>query len=231
MRKAGSRWCFEAYQKSLTITRLSAILKVEKEHARNGKLRVTGGRKATDPTPDEEGKDRRATEGKEMKFKLPLSILILVMGVVIFAARANASGEGVFYLSNLSQIDLSFTDLDARDADNNPVNTPKNTEQLQGIFQAGLYELLTQADLYSVAAALSAIKKKLNLASQTLTRALPQRAFQIICALLPVKKSWENLLVTLAGFFAFILVISNFAVLSTCITPDAKSSLFAVLRL
>lgn len=153
------------------------------------------------------------------------------MGVAVFAVKANASGEGVFILSNLSNIDLSFSDLDSRDADNNPVSTPKAKDELKGIFQTGLYALLLQADLYTVAEMLSAIRKQLNLASRTLTRALPQRVFQIICALLPVKKTWENLLVTLAGVLAFMLVTTNFAVLSNCITPDAKSSQFAVLRL
>ena len=172
----------------------------------------------------------RLPKVSQMNFKLPLFIALLYVGVFCIASRVYASGEGVSFLPNVAAAS-SLDGLDVRDAANNRVNTIRNVNQLREVFQSGLYTLLTQADLCTVAAALAAVQKSIDLASGTLTRHFPQKALQIFSAFLPSKKKWENALTALIGAFSLVMTILFLDVLSTCSTPAAKSAAPSVLRL
>lgn len=167
---------------------------------------------------------------QKMNWKLPLLIASICLGVICVTSVANSSEEGVLRLYVLQPDAVSLNDLDVRDSNNNPVTSPESKQQLTQIFQSGLFQILTQAELYSVAAALSVIRKALNLADFSFARSLPQKTFEIFCALLPVKKNWDKLLVALSVLFVFTVTSNLLSLLPNCSTPAAKSSAPLVLR-
>ena len=165
-----------------------------------------------------------------MNLKLTLLIAAICAGVIFVCCPANASAERALLFSGLEANLLSFDDLDARDSNNRSLTSFNSRQQLKQIFQTGIFDLLTKADLYSFAAALSIIKKNLNLALFNIARSLPRKTSQILSALLPAKKNWDKLLVLLSNLLTFMVTCSIFGVLSSCFTPSAKSSAPQVLR-
>ena len=166
-----------------------------------------------------------------MNLRLPLLLIATIcVGVIFVCCPANASEERALRILNLDANTFSFDDLDVRDSSNRPITSFQSKQQLKQIFQAGIFELLTRADLYSFATALSILNKSLNLTLFNIARSLPQKTCEILCALLPVRKNWDKLLVLLSNLFMFAVSCSIFGVHSSCSTPAAKSSAPQVLR-
>ncbi|MFH1368925.1 MAG: hypothetical protein ABII64_07355 [Elusimicrobiota bacterium] len=165
-----------------------------------------------------------------MNWKLPLLILCICVGVICVIAVANSSEEGVFVFPNITQDALSFEDLDARDANNQPIAASSAKQELKQIFQYGIFELLTKSELYSIATALSVLRKNLNLTAHAIARSLPQKTSDIFYALLPVRKNWDKLLVLLTNLFVFAVSCTLLSLLPNCFTPAAKSLALQVLR-
>lgn len=130
----------------------------------------------------------------------------------------------------LNQDAIVVEDLDARDANNQPITTPKAKTELINLFRSGLFEILTQSELYSIATALSILKKSLNLTAFAFTRALPQKTIQIFSALLPVKKTWDKLLVLLSSLLVIAVSRNLLSLLPSCSSPAAKFTAPLVLR-
>lgn len=146
-----------------------------------------------------------------MKLRLPLFILI-VCGVFFWqaeAAKATRAGESSLP-SVFPVVNTTFSDLDARDENNQPIQTPETIENLAGLFQSGLYALLMQADLPSVARTLSILSAQLNLAASALARRLPAAAKIVVAAVVnQLRKFFVSPLVPFAGLLPFFVVCAG----------------------
>lgn len=146
-----------------------------------------------------------------MKLRLPLLILI-TCGVLLWES-GNTDGSRAELLSFSGAIPVvtaDFGDLDARDANNQPIQTSETTETLQIIFQTGLYALLMQPNLSSVARMLSILSDKLNLAACALARRLPAAAQAVYAAVVnQLRKFFASPLLPCAGLMSFFVVCAG----------------------
>ncbi len=162
------------------------------------------------------GKAGRVTEGKMRKLRVPLILLCVCSGLLlgaskIYASQSVALFSGGYQLQNLEILD----DLDPRDATNQSIQTKKALDGLTEIFQSGLFNLLTAAEIYSTVEVLSTLSKSLNLAAQSLVRNLPSTVQNLMAVFLPSMKQLQNILVCLSGissfvFFAFCLSLTAY---------------------
>lgn len=90
------------------------------------------------------------------------------------AENNSASSRSYFHSDSfLPQADANLQDLDARDANNQPIKDNALKNELESIFTSGLNALLLQSNLYPFARTLSLISQKLMLASSSLVPLLP----------------------------------------------------------
>ena len=119
-----------------------------------------------------------------MKLKLPLILLCVCGGLLLGADNLFASQPGFFYANCegfLSQQNLGG--LDARDADNRPVETRQAIDGLTEIFESGLFNLLTTSELYTIADILSMLDKKLKLSAENFSRNIPDSVKNVTASL------------------------------------------------
>jgi hypothetical protein len=116
----------------------------------------------------------------------------------------------------MPEIAVSFDDLDARDENNNPVKTYAAKQQLQEIFQAGLYNLLLFSELRAVAETLNLIRIKLNLSALAFARQVYNFAGKIAFTFIPSKKTqWHKILACISGVVLALKIFISFLSLST----------------
>src|SRR3989339_939917 len=122
-----------------------------------------------------------------MKLKFSLTFLSMLFGALLLgAANLHASQLGAFSINSASlQCLENSDDLDARDANNQPIKTQSAKDGLTEIFRAGLYNLLVTADLYTTANILSRLEKILKLASENLSRNIPATVNNLIAVFIP----------------------------------------------
>lgn len=159
----------------------------------------------TGPTPQKiDGKAGWVAEGKMRKLRVPLIILCVCSGLLLGAQKVNASQSVVFFYDASQLQNSEFSDgLDARDAANEPVTTKKAKDGLTEIFQSGLFNLLVNSELYSVAEVLSSLSRSLNLAAQNLVNNIPESIQNLIASFLPTIKQLQKILICLTGLFGF----------------------------
>jgi hypothetical protein len=148
-----------------------------------------------------------------MKLK-PQLILLCICGCLLLGAEnLFASQPGFFYENCKTLIEQpSFDGLDARDANNQPIKTQQAVDGLTEIFESGLFNLLTASELYTEANILGMLEKTLKLASENLTKNIPESVNNVIASLLPVLKQLQKPIICLAGLLCFALIIFKFAI-------------------
>jgi hypothetical protein len=120
----------------------------------------------------------------------------------MWGSALNASPvSGVSLNQYLPQSNVSLDDLDVRDAKNNSIKTPASQKEIQEIFQSGLFSLLVETELYSVAGTLSMLERTLGLATQAFGRKLPTLLRSLTTALLPSRKYSTHTSLAVPGLF------------------------------
>jgi hypothetical protein len=167
-----------------------------------------------------------------MKTTLPiLTLFILLGGLLTGAERLDASQCAVFSFNTLPDDAVSFEDLDARDNNNQPVVSFAAKEELQSLFQSGLFTLLVQSEIPSIAKALSVIRTTLNLAAQTLRSRVPECVKTLLFTLLPsVRRQLDKTLVSLSGIFGLFVLTASTLLSMACLPRPPLQSAFLVLR-
>jgi len=149
-----------------------------------------------------------------MKLKLPL-ILLCVCGCLLLGAESSVASQPGFFYANcagfLSQQNLEG--LDARDANNQPIETRQAKDGLTEIFESGLFNLLTASELYTVANISSMLDKALKLASENISRNIPDSVKNVAASFLPTIKQLQKIIICISGLFGFafgVLKLSTF---------------------
>ncbi|MBN1823050.1 MAG: hypothetical protein JW803_01885 [Endomicrobiales bacterium] len=147
-----------------------------------------------------------------MKLKLPIITLILMWGLALGEAKASFQ-PGVFSIDGCPPTMMAdFSDLDARDASNNPVATAEAKEDLKEIFQSGLFNLLVNSELYSVAQTLSALAKQINACAHTISRNLPIAVKTLIAVIFTTIKGISKAQPHGSGLFVLTLLFVSLLV-------------------
>jgi hypothetical protein len=157
-----------------------------------------------------------------MKLKLPFIIMgtVLLSALAVFAGNVNNNKQEVFSFSSqadrlnfLPNIDCDFTNLDARDMNNQPMKRSSARKELRALFMTNLTTLLVCSEIKTMAGALAVIKNKLKLNDFSFARKLPLLSVNVIDVFFQqVKKFLFVLLACLSGVLAINLSKSNFAV-------------------
>jgi hypothetical protein len=148
-----------------------------------------------------------------MKLKLQLILLCICGCLLLGAENLFASQPGFFYENCKTLIEQqNFDGLDVRDANNQPIKTQQAIDGLTEIFESGLFNLLTTSELYTEANTLSMLEKTLKLASENLSRNLPESVKNVTASFLPSLKQLQKPIVCLAGLLCFALIIFKFAI-------------------
>jgi hypothetical protein len=151
-----------------------------------------------------------------MKLKLPLILLCVCGGLLLGAENLFASQPGFFYANCaglISQQNLD-DDLDARDINNQPIKTQQAQDGLTEIFKSGLFNLLAISEFYTMANILSKLEKTLKLASENLSRNIPDSIKNVAASFLPTTKQLEKILVCLAGVFGFCFLFRGLSLIA-----------------
>lgn len=134
---------------------------------------------------------------------------------------ASTFPTGVAFLpADIDQAGFYFSDLDARDSNNRRIVTAEAKSELQDIFRAGLFNLLVNSKIHSIAQALCVIEKELNLGAQSLVRNIPVVVGRIMPALcISLKKFAVHVsFPTLPSFFlpALMVLLTSFCLMPAC---------------
>jgi len=147
------------------------------------------------------------------------------------AERANASQVGFLSTGENQLQNARFLDgLDARDSNNRPVMTRKAKDGLTEIFQSGLFNLTTSAELYSAAETLASLGKTLNLAAQNISRDLPVAVKSLMAVFFSTIKQLQKILVCLSGLLGFGLLVFSLPLTAYRLSPVSISLTPDVLR-
>lgn len=187
--------------------------------------------RSTGPNPERSSKERPAGLPKVsiMRYTLLLIALVVVISGDVNPARAETPQD--YFPKIQSPLLLVLDQADPRDNTNQPVASSSAREELQSIFQAGLYTLLLQSDIHSIAEACNQLKIKLNLAAQYLFHALPDIVKALALALPPLSRKFlERFLTLLAGLFVFQQLITAVPILTHLDRCTARRMAPTILR-
>ena len=134
------------------------------------------------------------------------------------------------YGSFSSYNDSLLEDLDPRDEHNQPVTEVSAKKNIENLFTSGLYGLLVNAQIHSIASALAALERYLNLAAASICGAAASAAHRFAVAILPSPRQWGKILQLLFSLFSFILLTVNLkSPIANLQSPSSKAA-FACLR-
>lgn len=173
--------------------RSSAIILLREVIPDNSKLRVTGGRKATGPLTTvvrisafvcsrdtdlgQSGTAARPAglpKVRVMNTKAKFLFLsIAVWGLVFLGISCLEASQTDFFSPSryLPEINFSLDGLDSRDKNNKPLSDEFSKAELEGLFIAGLCELLQRPDLFVLAQQLEKLQKEQNPGAQSFAAA------------------------------------------------------------
>lgn len=137
-----------------------------------------------------------------MKMKLALFTFVLLLCSVLTlgTGRADASKMRVFSFSCMPNFDASMSGLDARDENNNSLNSVSSQQGLESVFCAGLYDLLVTAEIFSFAQAFELLQHEVNPSSSAFSNNILFVLSGIISAVAPsTKKLLSNAIARLNG--------------------------------
>lgn len=159
-------------------------------------------------------------------------MILCTCGGLLLGSGAHRSAQaGVFSLDHfLPNAVTSFDDLDVRDEANRQIQSITAINDLKDLFQAGVFNLLVQAELPSVARALSIIEQKLNLAGHSLARALPKACQQFLAAILAGPRQWDKMLTRLCTLPGINLLVVGLSFSTLLFVRAARTGTLFVFR-
>ncbi|OGS19698.1 MAG: hypothetical protein A2219_00890 [Elusimicrobia bacterium RIFOXYA2_FULL_50_26] len=134
------------------------------------------------------------------------------------------------YANRFSSAESFLEDLDPRDEYNRPVTAASAKKNIENLFTAGLYELLVNTEIHSIASALAVLRRYLNLAAVSLGGAAGAAAQKFIVAILPSPRQWGNVLQLLFHIFSFLVVTANLKFRIANLQFPSSNAAFACLR-
>lgn len=166
-----------------------------------------------------------------MNLRLPFVVAFLCGGMLLGTGSLSASPTGVsFFSTGLDQAGFSFSDLDVRDANNQPVVSPEAKNEMQDLFISGLFDLLVYSETYAIAQALGIIEKALNLGGQSLVRDIPATVGRVASALFVSLKKFRAVLSSFPALPSFSLPAMMLFLSTLCFLPALERAPLLFIR-
>lgn len=186
------------------------------KYPKNGKPWETRGRKA----PSKDGQsglkpERNLVMAAElpkviMKIKLLLLVvLIIFLGLPSGVENKCATTTGVLQFNGIPEASLDFNDLDARDANNQPIATQSKKQELVQLFQSSLFTLLVNSEIHIIAESLAMVRISLNLSAHVM-KAVTQKAKELFAAFIGLRRKLKDFII----FFPYLLFLSQLVFLT-----------------
>ena len=151
--------------------------------------------------------DSRVAEGNVMKTKVLFSSFLLLC--VLLSVPCGTEGmqplkQQAFFMPYIFSFNVMMdTALDPRSDDNQVISCNQVLEELEMLFTASLYTLLVNSEIRSIAQSLQVLRRALNLAAHSMSRALPLVLQTVIDTItMTFRQLWEYMLIALTGFVA-----------------------------